>query len=78
MLILLSLVKVASPRFGDASDFTTMVGGSQESGMPMLVGYIFGGLTLFYWQRLRQLAGRPFRRCFLDKVCIPREPNKGW
>ena len=38
--------------------------------MPMLVGYFWGLLFLFQWQRIRAFIGLRFRRCFLDKVCI--------
>ena len=38
--------------------------------MPILVGYFSAILTLFQWQRMRQLVGLPPRMCFLDKICI--------
>eukprot|EP00947_MAST-08B_sp_MAST-8B-sp1_P000454 g454.t1 len=49
---------------------TIYTNGIQFSGMPMLVGYFFGVLFLFQWQRIRGCFGLRFRRCFLDKVCI--------
>ena len=40
------------------------------SGMPMLMGMVFGAVFLLYYQHIRALFGFPARMCFLDKVCI--------